>query len=125
MNRSCKDLKILNDKKGLNIGARHISISTAGIPAKIKKFAREKTQVNLAVSLNAPDDDIRSRIMPINLSHPIAELIESVKYYISVTNRKVMFEYVMLNGLNDSMEDAEKLVRLLKGLLCFVNPHPL
>ena len=119
-----KSIKILNDSKGLNIGARHISISTAGIPEKIREFAREKTQVNLAVSLNASNDSLRSRIMPINLSHPVSELIESVKYYISITNRKVMFEYVMLNGLNDSIENAEELARLLKGLLCFVNLIP-
>jgi len=119
-----QSLKVLNDSKGLNIGARHISVSTAGIPDKIREFAREKAQVNLAVSLNAPNDALRSRIMPINLSHPVAGLIKSVKYYISITNRRVMFEYVMLNGLNDSVEDAEELARLLKGLLCFLNLIP-
>ena len=106
------------------IGARHISISTAGLPEKIRSFADEKIQVNLAVSLNAPNDELRSRIMPLNNKYKIAELMESVKYYIKKTNRKVMFEYVLIDGLNDSDEIARELVDLLKGILCLVNLIP-
>ncbi len=117
-------VRAINDHEKFNIGARHISISTAGLPEKIKLFAGEKIQVNLAVSLNAPNDELRSRIMPVNLQYNIAELIESVKYYIRRTNRKVMFEYVMIGGLNDSEENAKELAGLLKGLLCLVNLIP-
>jgi 23S rRNA (adenine2503-C2)-methyltransferase len=117
-------VRIINSNEMFNIGARHISISTAGLPEKIKLFAGEGIQVNLAVSLNAPNDVLRSKIMPVNLRYKIPELIESVKYYIRKTNRKVMFEYVMIEGLNDSEENARELADLLKGLLCLVNLIP-
>ncbi len=117
-------VRMINSNEMFNIGARHISISTAGLPEKIKLFAGEGIQVNLAVSLNAPNDMLRSKIMPVNLRHKIPELIESVKYYIRRTNRKVMFEYVMINGFNDSEENARELAGLLKGLLCMVNLIP-
>jgi 23S rRNA (adenine2503-C2)-methyltransferase len=115
---------VLNDSKGLNIGARRISVSTAGIPEKIRDFAGEGLQVNLAVSLNAPNDTLRSKIMPVNLTYPISGLLESVKHYIGITNRKVMIEYVLIEGLNDSENNAEELSLLLKGMLCFVNLIP-
>jgi len=117
-------VRIINSNEMFNIGARHISISTAGLPDKIKLFAGEGIQVNLAVSLNAPNDKLRSKIMPLNLQYKIPELLESVKYYIRRTNRKVMFEYVMIKDLNDSEENARELAGLLKGLLCMVNLIP-
>ncbi len=117
-------VRIINDHEKFEIGARHISISTAGLPEKIELFAGEKIQVNLAVSLNAPDDELRSRIMPLNQKYGIVELIESVKYYINKTNRKVMFEYVLIDGLNDSDENAKELIVLLKDILCLVNLIP-
>ena len=117
-------VRVINDHEKFEIGARHISISTAGLPDKIRLFADEKIQVNLAVSLNAPNDELRSKIMPLNQKHKIPELMESVKYYIKKTNRKVMFEYVLLEGLNDSDEIAKELVGLLKGILCLVNLIP-
>ena len=117
-------VRIINDHEKFEIGARHLSISTAGLPGKIKLFVDEKIQVNLAVSLNAPNDELRSRIMPLNLKYKIPELMESVKHYIKKTNRKVMFEYVLIDGLNDSDEIAKELVDLLKGILCLVNLIP-
>jgi len=117
-------VRTINDHEKFEIGARHISISTAGLPEEIKLFADEKIQVNLAVSLNAPDDELRSRIMPLNQKYGIVELMESVKYYIKRTNRKVMFEYVLIDGLNDSDENAKELIALLKDILCLVNLIP-
>ncbi|MFA5015192.1 MAG: 23S rRNA (adenine(2503)-C(2))-methyltransferase RlmN [Actinomycetota bacterium] len=117
-------IRFLNDKNKFNIGARRISVSTAGIPEKIKKFSYENLQVNLAVSLNSPDDKIRRKIMPIAQKYPVKEIIDAVKSYIEKTNRKVMFEYIMIKDLNDSDALAEQLVKLLGGLLCFVNLIP-
>ncbi|MCD4669223.1 MAG: 23S rRNA (adenine(2503)-C(2))-methyltransferase RlmN [Actinomycetia bacterium] len=117
-------VRIINSNEMFDIGARHISISTAGLPDKIKLFAGEGIQVNLAVSLNAPNDVLRSKIMPVNLRYKIPELLESIRYYIGRTNRKVMFEYVMIEDLNDSEENARELADLLKGLLCMVNLIP-
>jgi len=114
-------MRILNDKEGFNLGARHISISTVGILDGIKKLAEEKLQVNLAISLHAPDDDLRSRIMPINKKYPIADVLEVVDDYIGKTKRKVMFEYLMMKDLNDSDVYAQKLSKLMKKPLYFVN----
>ncbi len=114
-------IRILNDKEGFNLGARHISISTVGILEGIKKLAEEKLQVNLAISLHAPDDDLRSRIMPINKKYPIADVLEVVNDYIEKTKRKVMFEYLMMKDLNDSDIYAQKLSKLMKKPLYFVN----
>ncbi len=119
-----KAIKILNDKDCLNIGARRFSISTIGIVEGIEKLAQEKLQVNLSVSLNAPDDMLRSKIMPINKKYPIGKILKAVDSYIQKTRRRVMFEYVMMKDLNDSDECAEKLVRLVKKKLCFVNLIP-
>jgi 23S rRNA (adenine2503-C2)-methyltransferase len=107
-------VKIINDKDRINIGSRKISISTCGIPGMIIKLAEEKLQVNLAVSLNAADDSLRGRLMPVNNKYPLNSLLTSIGKYIEKTNRRVMFEYVMLKGINDSTGDAEKLSRLLK-----------
>ncbi|OFW64945.1 MAG: 23S rRNA (adenine(2503)-C(2))-methyltransferase [Actinobacteria bacterium RBG_19FT_COMBO_36_27] len=119
-----KAIRFLNDKDKFNIGARHISVSTAGIPEIIKKFSSENLQVNLAVSLNSPDDKIRRKIMPIAQKYPVKEIIEEVKSYIEKTNRRVMFEYIMIKDLNDSDALAQQLIKLLGDLLCFVNLIP-
>jgi len=123
-NNVIKAIRILNDRGKFNIGARHLSVSTAGITGGIKKFADEKLQVNLAVSLSAPNDALRRKIMPVDNKYPIGELISAVELYIKKTGRRVMFEYVMLRDLNDTDVLAEQLVRLLKGMLCFVNLIP-
>jgi len=119
-----KAVRLLNEKNKFNIGARKISISTCGIPEKIKKLADENLQVNLAISLSAPNDELRSKIMPVNIKYPIRLLLDAVKEYIVKTNRKVMFEYVLINNLNDSLYMAKELSILLKGILCFINIIP-
>lgn len=119
-----KFIKIINDPKGINIGIRHITISTCGLVPKIKKFTSEKTGVNLAISLHAPNDELRSKIMPINKVYNIESIISTVKDYIKVTNRRVTFEYILLNDVNDSEEDAKELAKLLKGINCYVNLIP-
>jgi len=114
-------IKILNEKEGLNIGARKISVSTCGIVEGIKKLATEKFQVNLAVSLHASDDTLRSGLMPINKKYPIAEVLKAVDEYIKKTSRRVMLEYLLLEEINDSPEQAQELARLAKRPLVFVN----
>ncbi|MFH1288752.1 MAG: 23S rRNA (adenine(2503)-C(2))-methyltransferase RlmN [bacterium] len=114
-------IKILNDKDGFNLGARHFSVSTVGIPEGIKKFSGENLQANMAISLHAPSDDLRSKIIPINKKYPIKEIISRVDEYIKKTNRRVMFEYIMIKDLNDSDECAKKLAKLMKKPLYFVN----
>ncbi len=123
-NNVIKAIRILNDGGKFNIGARHLSVSTAGITGGIKKFADKKLQVNLAVSLSAPNDILRRKIMPVDNKYPIRELINAVELYIEKTGRRVMFEYVMLRDLNDTDVLAVQLVKLLKGMLCFVNLIP-
>jgi len=110
-----ESVRILNDKDGLNLGARHISISTCGVAAGIKKFADEKSQVNLAISLHAPNDEIRSRIMPVNLAYPLKKLMPAIADYVEKTRRKVMFEYILLGEVNNSDECARELAGLMKG----------
>jgi len=114
-------IKILNDKDGFNLGSRHISISTAGIIEGIKKLSQEKLQVNLAISLHAPNNNLRSKLMPINKKYPIEKILATVDNYIKKTKRKVMFEYLMIDGVNDSFEQSEELAKLLKKTLYFVN----
>ena len=109
-------IKTLNDQNGLSIGTRKIAISTSGITEGIEKLADEKIQANLAISLNAPDDNLRSKIMPINNKYPIEKVLKAVNNYIKKTNRKVMFEYIMIKGVNDSLEQAKKLAEVLKPL---------
>ncbi|HTW96339.1 MAG TPA: 23S rRNA (adenine(2503)-C(2))-methyltransferase RlmN, partial [Candidatus Methylomirabilis sp.] len=119
-----KAVRFLNDKETFNIGARKISISTVGIIDGIKKLAAEPLQINLALSLHAPDDELRQQIMPIAKNNPLPGLLKAVKKYIEKTNRKVMIEYLMLDGVNDSSEQAKKLAALLKkdlGRLFMVN----
>ena len=114
----------LNDEKGFNIGARNISISTAGIPEKIKKFADEDLQVNLAVSLHGADDEVRSSLMPVNKKYPLENLFEAVDYYIKKTNRKVMFEYIPFDGINNRKKDIDNLTDLLLNRMHFINIIP-
>ncbi len=119
-----KFIKIINNPFGINIGARHITVSTSGLVPKIKEFMNLDLQVNLAVSLHAPNDEIRNKIMPVNKAYSINELISTLKEYIAKTNRRVTIEYVMLNNVNDSIKDAEELSKLLKGMNVYVNLIP-
>jgi len=117
-------MEIAIDPYGLAIGQRHITVSTSGIVPKIKAFADLETGVNLAISLHAPNNNIRSSIMKINNAYHIEEIMDMVKYYISKTNRRVTFEYIMLKDVNDSKECAIELAKLLKGINCYVNLIP-
>lgn len=117
-------INIINDPKGINIGIRHITVSTCGLVPKIREFTNEKTGVNLAISLHAPTDEIRNKIMPINKAYKIKDIMAAITDYIKVTNRKVTFEYILLKDVNDGEECALKLANLLKGLNCYVNLIP-
>lgn len=119
-----KFIKIINNPKGLSIGSRHITVSTAGIVPKILEFAKFPYQVNLAISLHAPNNEIRNKIMPINKVYPIEKLLDALKIYYNSTKRRITFEYIMLDGINDSSENAKQLANLLKGLNCYVNLIP-
>ncbi|HGD4736153.1 TPA: 23S rRNA (adenine(2503)-C(2))-methyltransferase RlmN [Streptococcus agalactiae] len=121
-----KFLRTVNDDNGLAIGARHITVSTSGLAHKIREFANEGVQVNLAVSLHAPNNDLRSSIMRINRSFPLEKLFAAIEYYIETTNRRVTFEYIMLNGVNDTPENAQELADLTKKIrkLSYVNLIP-
>ncbi|MFW6022486.1 MAG: 23S rRNA (adenine(2503)-C(2))-methyltransferase RlmN [Halanaerobiaceae bacterium] len=124
-NSVLKAVDIFNDESGFDIGMRRITISTAGLVPQIRKLADENLQIVLAISLNAPNNYLRSSLMPINEKYPLEKLIDAVKYYIEKTNRRVTFEYVLIDELNDSEELALELSKLLKGLLCHVNLIPL
>jgi 23S rRNA (adenine2503-C2)-methyltransferase len=115
----------LNDPEGYNFGARRFTISTVGLVPMIRRFADEKRQVNLAISLHAADDDERSEILPVNRKYPISELLNACHYYVSQTGRRVTFEWALIAGVNDSEEVARRLATRLKGLLCHVNAIPL
>ncbi|VMW25522.1 ribosomal RNA large subunit methyltransferase N [Streptococcus pneumoniae] len=116
----------INDDKGMAIGARHITVSTSGLAHKIRDFADEGVQVNLAVSLHAPNNELRSSIMKINRAFPIEKLFAAIEYYIETTNCRVTFEYIMLNEVNDGVEQALELAELLKNIkkLSYVNLIP-
>ena len=114
-------IKIINHPKGLNIGARHISISTSGIVPKIYELADKDYQFTLSISLHATNDKKRSEMMPINHKYPIEELMKACKYYIEKTNKRISFEYALAKENNDNLEDAKELVKLLKGMICHVN----
>ncbi len=113
--------KIVNHPKGLAIGARHITISTCGLVDGIRRFADENTQFNLAISLHAPNNIKRSAIMPINKAYNLKQLFEALKYYSEKSNRKITFEYIMLENINDTKEDALELANLVKGLNAYIN----
>ena len=117
-------VNIVNDPKGIDIGSRHITISTCGLIPKIKEFSKFDKQVNLAISLHAPNNEIRNKLMPINKAYPIDELIRVLKEYIKLTNRRLTFEYIMLDEINDSKECAIELAYLLKGMNAYVNLIP-
>lgn len=124
-----KSLGILNHPKGKNIGVRHITVSTCGLAPEIRKLASEDLHPRLAVSLNAPTDDLRTKLMPINAKYPIADLMAAVRFYQDRTRQRVTFEYVLIKALNDSAGHAKMLVKLLAGLACNVNliehnPYP-
>jgi 23S rRNA (adenine2503-C2)-methyltransferase len=114
-------VKILNDDNCLGIGARHISISTVGIVEGIERMASDMPQINLAISLHASNDELRQKLIPINKKYPLARIMAAAKDYVLATNRKLMFEYIMIKDVNDSDENAKELVRLLDNKLYFVN----
>ena len=115
---------IIHDSRGMNFGARRITISTSGVVPRIDALANEPYQVNLAVSLHAPNDELRSRLVPINRRYPIAELLAACDRYTATTHRRISFEYALMNGINDSDEIARELGQLLRGRLCHVNIIP-
>jgi 23S rRNA (adenine2503-C2)-methyltransferase len=119
-----KFLTNINHPKGLSIGARHITVSTSGIVPKIKEYAHFGLQVNLAISLHAPNNEIRSKLMKINQKYKVEDIIEAIKYYLKVAKRRVTIEYIMIDELNDSLETAKALVALLRGLNVYVNLIP-
>ena len=117
-------MSILNDPYGLQIGSRHISISTCGIVPGIRRFARENLQYNLAISLHAPNDELRNRLMPVNRAYPLKELFDALKEYSTLNNRRLTFEYLLLKGVNDSRKEADEIRDLLKGLNAYINLIP-
>lgn len=114
----------VNDEHGLNIGSRHITISTCGIAPVIRRFADEQSQVNLAISLHAPNDELRSQIMPVNDMFNLEELFSALHYYLDKTNRRLTFEYILIDGVNDQIAQAKELVDLIKGMNAYVNLIP-
>ncbi len=123
--RTWRALRILTDPDGFGLGARHITVSTVGLVPGIRRMAEEALQINLAVSLHAPNDALRDRLVPINRRYPIAEVMAAVRDYIERTHRRVTFEYALMKGVNDSPVLARELARLLRGVLCHVNLIPL
>ncbi len=119
-----KFLSLVSSDKGINIGMRHITLSTCGVVPKMYELAKLKLQITLSVSLHAPNDEIRSRTMPINNKYNVNELIKACRDYVKVTNRRITFEYAMIDGVNDSDECAEELAHLVKGMLCHINLIP-
>ncbi len=119
-----KFIDIINDNEGLNIGARHITVSTSGIVPKIYELIEYPKQINLAISLHASNNEVRSKIMKINNVYSIEELMLATKAYIAKTNRRVSFEYIMLSGVNDSIEHAKELANLVFGVNCHINLIP-
>ena len=120
-----KFIRIVNDKQGLNLGMRNITVSTCGIVPVIEKFGDDFPQVNLAISLHGTTDEIRGNMMPVNKAYPIDVLIPACRKYTEKTGRRITFEYTLVNGVNDSDRDADRLCNLLKGMLCHVNLIPL
>lgn len=119
-----KFIELANTQGGLNIGQRHISLSTCGIADKIRELADRKLQITLLISLHAPDNEKRSAIMPINKKYSIEEVLSACDYYIEKTGRRISFEYTLISGVNDSIAEAEKLANILSGKLCHINLIP-
>ena len=117
-------IRVLTEAEGFNLGARHITVSTSGVVPGILRFAGEGLQVGLAVSLHAANDDVRSRLVPLNRRYPVAELLRACHRYVERTSRRISFEYTMLDGVNDRPVQARELATLLRGLLCHVNLIP-
>lgn len=117
-------VRVLNDEQGVHLGARNITISTVGLIPQILKLAGEELQINLAVSLHAADNETRDQTVPVNKRYPLGQLIQACGTYIERTNRRIFFEYVLLDGQNDSLKDADNLGKLLEGLMCHVNLIP-
>ena len=115
---------IINHPKGLAIGARHITVSTCGIVPKILEFSNFPLQINLAISLHAPNDELRNQIMPVNKAYPLKELIQALEIYLEKTNRRITFEYILLSGINDTEECAVELAKLVGHLNCYINLIP-
>lgn len=113
-------VRIANHPKAFDIGARHITISTCGLVDGIKKYAHEGLQTNLAISLHAPNDELRNRLMPVNKVYPLKKLFEAIEYYESVASRRVTFEYILLKGVNDSLECAEQLAKLINNASTYI-----
>ena len=120
-----KAIKIINNPKGINIGARHISVSTSGLVPRIYDLANENIQCTLSISLHATTDEKRSSMMPINNRYNIAELMQACRDYIKITNKRISFEYALAKDNNDNLEDEKELVNLLKGMICHVNLIPI
>ena len=118
-------IRIINNPKGINIGARHISISTSGLVPKIYQLAEENIQCTLSISLHATTDEKRSSMMPVNNRYQIKELLQACRDYIEKTNRRISFEYALAKDNNDNLDDAKRLVHLLKGMICHVNLIPI
>lgn len=114
-------LKIINNPYGICIGARHITVSTCGIVPKILQYAKDQPQMNLAISLHAPIDEIRDKIMPVNKTYQLKDLLSQIDKYITLTNRRVTFEYIMIHNLNDTDKCLNELIKLAKNRLCFIN----
>jgi 23S rRNA (adenine2503-C2)-methyltransferase len=119
-----KFLRLVNDKNGLNIGYRHISLSTCGLVPEIKRLAEENLPITLSISLHAPNDEIRDKIMPVNRRYPMNELLKACRDYQKVTGRRISFEYALIDGVNDSVEHAKELAGRLRGIMCHVNLIP-
>ena len=118
-------LRIINDGKGLEIGSRHITVSTCGVVPKIREYADFELQVNLAVSLHFATNEKRDKYMLINHAYKIEELMDALKYYYKKTNRRITFEYILLKDINDTKEDAKALIKLIKGMNCYINLIPM
>ena len=117
-------IRIITSNKGIDLGSRHITVSTCGLIPGIEKFMNDFKGVNLAISLHAPNDKIRNKIMPISKVYKLEDLIAISKKYVEKTNRRITFEYIMLEGINDSLENAQELANLLKKINCYVNLIP-
>ena len=115
----------LNDPQGMMLGERRFTVSTVGLVPMIKRFAGEKRQINLAISLHAANDTLRSQLLPVNHKYPIADLLSACREYVEITNRRLTFEWALIYGVNDSVDDARELARLLHGMMCHVNIIPL
>ncbi|NMB58063.1 MAG: 23S rRNA (adenine(2503)-C(2))-methyltransferase RlmN [Chloroflexi bacterium] len=115
----------LNDPRGFGLGARRFTISTVGLVPKIQEFTKEKRQVNLAVSLHAANDELRSKLLPINRQYPLSELIPACRDYVETTGRRITFEWALIDNVNDRLEDARELAGLVNGMICHVNVIPL